>query len=92
MSASKQVQRTSISGAASLEEIAEFWDAHSLADYWNQTREVTFDVRAQRRRRVTIDPEVYAHIEAEAHVRGIRPETLVNLWLSEKLRATQART
>ena len=36
-----------------LEEIADFWDTHSLADYWDQTHEVSFEVRAQRRRRIT---------------------------------------
>jgi hypothetical protein len=88
MDESKDVQRTSISNADSLEEIADFWDTHSLDDYWDQTREVEFEVRAKRRRRVTLDPDVYAQIEDRARVRGILPETLVNLWLSEKLRET----
>jgi hypothetical protein len=84
----KEAQSTSISQASSLEEIADFWDAHSLDDYWDQTQEVEFEVRAKRRRRVTLDPDVYAQIEDRARVRGILPETLVNLWLSEKLRET----
>ena len=41
-----EVRRTSISEAETLEEIAEFWDTHSLADYWDQTHEVEFEVRA----------------------------------------------
>jgi hypothetical protein len=77
---------TSISRARSLEEIADFWDTHSLADYWDQTTEVEFEVRAQRRRRVTLDPDLYAQIETQAHQRGVMPETLVNLWLAERLR------
>ena len=80
--------QTSILKARTLEEIAEFWDTHSLDDYWDQTHEVTFAVRAQRRRRVTLDPEVYTQIEARAHARGILPETLVNLWLVERLQKT----
>lgn len=76
---------TSISKAKSIEEIGEFWDTHSLADYWDQTYEVEFEVRARRRRRVTLDPEVYEKIETQARVRGVLPETLVNLWLSERL-------
>ena len=84
----KKAQLTSISQASSLEEIADFWDTHSLDDYWDQTQEVEFEVRARRRRRVTLDPDVYAQIEDHARVRGILPETLVNLWLSEKLRDT----
>lgn len=58
-----------------------------MADYWDQTHEVEFEVRAERRRRITLDPEVYARLEAQARVRGLLPETLVNLWLAERLAA-----
>jgi len=76
---------TNISKAQTLDEIAEFWDTHSLADYWEKTQEACFEVRATRRRRVTLDPEVYARIETQARERGLLPETLVNLWLAERL-------
>lgn len=85
MSENDDAHLTSISKARTLEEIAEFWDTHSLADHWDETREVDFEVRAKRRRRVTLDPEVYAQLEAHARTRGILPETLVNLWLVERL-------
>ena len=85
MSERSETQLTSISKARSLEEIADFWDTHSLADYWDQTYEVEFEVRAKRRRRVTLDPEVYAQLEVQARARGLLPETLVNLWLAERL-------
>jgi len=85
MSASEETRLTSISQARTLDEIADFWDTHSLADYWDQTREVEFQVRARRRRRVTVDPEVYAQLEAQSRIRGVLPETLVNLWLVERL-------
>lgn len=42
-----------ISKARTIEEIADFWDTHSLADYWDQTHEVEFEVRVQKERRVT---------------------------------------
>ena len=71
----------------SLEEEAQFWDTHSLADYWDQTHEVQFEVRAKRRRRITLEPEVYAQVESQARARGIVPETLVNLWLAERLQS-----
>lgn len=85
MNESEKTRDTSISKARTLDEIAEFWDTHSLDDYWDQTKEVDFEVSAQRRRRVTLDPEVYAGIEAQARARRILPETLVNLWLAERL-------
>ena len=43
--------------------------------------------RAQRRRRVTLDPEVWERVVDQAQVRGISPETLVNLWLMERTQA-----
>jgi hypothetical protein len=93
MNESDSTQLTSISKARTVEEIADFWDSHSLADYWDQTHEVEFEVRAKRRRRVTLDPEVYEQIESQAHVRGVLPETLVNIWLVERLqKAEQAST
>lgn len=45
MGESDNTQITSISKAHTLEEIAEFGDAHSLADYWDQTREVKVKAR-----------------------------------------------
>jgi hypothetical protein len=41
--------QTSISKAWTLEGIAAFWDTHSLDDYWDQTDEEVFTVRAQYR-------------------------------------------
>ena len=88
MNENKPESPTSISGARSLEEIGDFWDEHSLADFWDQTHEVEFEVRAKRRRRVTLEPEVYQRIEEQARARGVAPETLVNVWLVERLEAT----
>ncbi|MFN2455586.1 MAG: hypothetical protein ABR577_15355 [Pyrinomonadaceae bacterium] len=87
MSENKNKQLSSISQAQTLEGIGEFWDTHSLDDYWDETHEVEFEVRAKRRRRVTVEPQIYKELEAEARVRGVVPETLVNLWLAEKLQA-----
>lgn len=66
MNGNNSSQTTSISHARTLEEIGEFWDTHSLADYWDQTAEVEFEVRAERRRRITLDPEIYATRNASA--------------------------
>ena len=76
---------TGISKAESIEEIADFWDSHSVADYWDETSEVEIEVRAKQRRRVTLAPEVYEKLAEQARIRGILPETLVNLWLSERM-------
>ena len=89
MSTSKDAKRTSISEAQSAKEIADFWDTHSLDDYWDQTHETGFEVRAKPRRRVTLEPEVYKGIEAQARRRGVLPETLINLWLAEHLQSSE---
>ncbi len=75
-------RQTSISKAETPEEIGEFWDSHSLADYWDETEEVEFNIRATRRHRITIDPELYDKITSRSRRRGILPETLINLWLA----------
>lgn len=89
MSENKNTQLTSISQAQTLEEIGEFWDTHSLDDYWDETHEVEFEVRAKQRKRITLEPQLYKQLEAEARIRGVVPETLVNLWLAEKLQASK---
>jgi hypothetical protein len=52
----EELLNTGISKSRTPEEIGDFWDTHSLDDHWGQTREVDFEVRALRRRRVTLDP------------------------------------
>lgn len=36
---------------ATSEEIGEFWDTHSLADYWDETHEVDFKVNLKSRQK-----------------------------------------
>ena len=81
--------QTSISKARTLEAIADFWDRHNPDDYWDQTREAAFEVRAQHRWRIALDPDVYTQVAVRAQARGILPETLVNLWLLERLQTSE---
>ena len=89
MSGDKQTSQTDISNVRTEEEIADFWDTHSLDEYWEQTREAAFALRTQRCRRITLDPEVYDRIEAQARARGLMSETLVNLWLKDRILADE---
>ena len=88
MTENSKPQVSSISKGRSLEEITDYWDSHSLADHWEQTHEVEFEVRAPHR--ITLDPEVYARLEEQARNRGVSLATLVNLWLSERLSTDKA--
>jgi len=75
---------SSISHARTLEEMADFWDTHSLADYEEQTYEVemTFDPSA-RRTMVNIEPELMADILRVARERRVSAQTLINVWLRQ---------
>ena len=74
---------------ATLEEIGEFWDTHSLADYWDETHEVAFEVvnLTSKPNLVSVEPEVAEQLTALATKQGISIEKLVNRWLQEKLEA-----
>jgi hypothetical protein len=39
--------RSSVSKARSYKEIGEFWDTHDLAEYWEQTQPIEFEVDVQ---------------------------------------------
>jgi hypothetical protein len=81
---------TSISKARSIEEIAAFWDTHDLTDFEDQTHEVEIEVHLPRRRRVTLAPDLADRVAERARRDGISIETLVNLWVGEKLQAVAA--
>jgi hypothetical protein len=73
---------------ADLEAAAEFWDSHDLADYEDLTAEVQFTIDLQRQRRlVALEPDLADKLAAEARKRGLSAESLVNLWLSERLQS-----
>lgn len=71
----------------SYEQIADFWDTHSLADYWEQTEPAEFEISPTARRRylVAVDPGILSRIQRLAHVRGLSTESLVNLLLEQRL-------
>lgn len=77
---------SSISKAQTIEEMAEFWDSHSLADYEDQTYEVemTFDPTA-RRTYIGIEPELLDELRQIARQRRVSLETLVNVWLRQRV-------
>jgi hypothetical protein len=78
--------RSSISKARSYKEIGEFWDTHDLSDYWDQTKPVEFEVDIQTEAvYYAIEPKLSAKISRIAKKRGVPADTLLNLWLKEKL-------
>ena len=81
-----KITKSSISNATSYWEIGEFWDEHSLDEFWDQTHPVEFNVNLQSK--VTycrLDKKISEQLKEVAKRRGISVETLVNLWLQDKL-------
>ncbi len=78
--------KSSISKAQSYKEIGEYWDKHDLAECWEETKPAKFEVDIQSEiTYYAVDNELSAKVQALAKQRGISPDTLLNLWLQEKL-------
>ena len=69
----------------SLEDAANFWNTHSLSDYWDETHEVEVEVKAVRRQWVPLASHVASRTSERARREGVSVETLVNLWVAERL-------
>ena len=74
--------KSSISKTNSLEKMGKFWDKRDFTDFDDlNAPDVDFRVTVA----IPVEPDLLSDIEELAHVRGISTETLVNLWLKEKI-------
>jgi len=81
--------KSSISKEDSYRNIGEFWDNHDLADDGDKTEEAGFEVNIQSNiTYYALDNKLSEQIQLVSRQRGITPETLVNLWIQEKLQDT----
>jgi hypothetical protein len=79
--------KSAISGASSYQEIGEFWDAHDLADHWDQTEPAEFEVEPRSTAvYYPVERELSRKLRSIAERRGVSAETLLNLWVQEKAR------
>ncbi len=79
--------KSAVSRANSLDTMGEFWDKHDLTEFDDpNASDVEFNVTVA----IPIEPDLLSDIEELAHRRGIKVETLVNLWLKEKVVETKA--
>ncbi len=76
----------------SIQEEAEFWDNHDLADYWDEFKPVKVRFAKNLSEGITVrfDPEVLATIRSQAREKGVGPTTLVRMWVLERLTEQQA--
>ncbi len=73
---------SSISKADSLKKMGEYWDTHDFTDVDNPgAPDVEFAITCA----VPIELDLLSSVEKQARRRGVRVDTLVNLWLQQKL-------
>jgi hypothetical protein len=79
--------RSSLSQADSYAGIGEYWDEHDLSDSWDQTKPAEFEVEIESQvHYFPVASDLSQRVRTLAKQRGISPETLLNLWVQEKLR------
>lgn len=77
---------SSISKADSLKKMGEFWDTHDFTDFDNSdASDVDFTIKCA----VPIELDLLSSMEKQARQRGVKVDTLVNLWLQQKLAEQQ---
>jgi len=79
--------KSSLSKARSYAEIGEYWDQHDLSDVWGKTRKVKFEVVAEPEATYyPIEKDLSEKIQSVARKQGVSSDTLVNLWLEQKVK------
>jgi len=72
-----------------LEEESEFWDTHSILDYWDETEPVEghfVDARPPKKLvSIRFDPSLIAAAKRVARTKGIGYQTLLRMWAYEGL-------
>ena len=77
-------KRKTIPDNMTIEKASEFWDTHSVADYPSHVVKLEYKPK-QRITFVAISNELLSKLEKKAKKQGSSIETLVNLWIQEKL-------
>lgn len=78
--------KTSISGSASYAEIGEYWDNHDLSEHWEQTQPAEFEVDMRGSSvYFPLERNLAEQLRAAADAHGVSSETLLNLWVKERV-------
>jgi predicted DNA binding CopG/RHH family protein len=78
--------QSSVSKAETYEAIGRFWDEHDLADFWEQTEPVTFEIDLKKD--VVYCPlteDLANRLRKVAQSQGVPAHELLNTWIEEKL-------
>ncbi len=72
-----------------LEELSDFWDTHSSADYEDVMEPVEAQIDLSSSKvYCPVAKDLLRQVRRQARQQGVSTETLINLWLQEKLRAS----
>lgn len=78
--------KSSVSKAGSYQEIGEYWDTRDVSEIWDETEEATFEINLQSDVfYYAVERSLSTKLHSIAEKRGVSAETLVNLWLQEKI-------
>jgi CopG antitoxin of type II toxin-antitoxin system len=78
--------KSSISKATSYAEMGAYWDEHDLSDAWDSTSEAGFEFIAEPQiTYFAIERDLSEKIRSLASSRGVSADTLLNMWVQEKL-------
>ena len=84
--------KTSVSNASSYQDIGSFWDEHDATEAGEQAID-DFDVNIKSQRRYfPVDSQLSLKIKEVANQHGVSEETLLNLWIQEKVNQIQDST
>jgi hypothetical protein len=78
--------KSSISTQDSYQKIGEYWDKQDVGEIWKKTEEVEFDVNLQSDvYYYAVETLLSSKLHEIAEEKGVSAETLLNLWLQEKV-------
>lgn len=81
-----QKNKSSISKQDSYQKIGEYWDKQDVGEIWDKTEEVEFDVDLQSDvYYYAVETSLSLKLHEIAEEKGVSAETLLNLWLQEKV-------
>jgi len=75
---------------SSIEEASDFWDTHDAGDYEEYLRPVKekLTINENLPQAVLLESTLMEQLKNTARKRGVSVETLINLWLKERLGVT----
>jgi predicted HicB family RNase H-like nuclease len=81
--------KSSISKKDSYQKIGEFWEANDLGEIWEKTEAAEFEVALESNVfYYAVETSLSSKLRLIAERKGISVETLVNLWLHEKVNSS----